>query len=113
MDKKTLIGKLESTVGTLKEQLDKNDGSALSAMAEGARTGFDSLRGSIMGNEKARNALDSAKTQLGKLEDAIRAGDKKVSAKAVAMMENALRDLKERVGDKAEDTAKEEQNKES
>lgn len=108
MDKTAIIEKLEQTVGTLKEQLDKNDGSSLSAMAEGAKAGFESLRGAIMGNEKARSALDSARTQMNKLEEAIREGDKKVSAKAVSMMENALHDLKEKMRDKPEEEQKKE-----
>ena len=107
MNRSQLVSKLEDTVRTLKEQLDKNDGSGLSAMAVGAKAGFDSLKGMIASNEKARIALDSAKIQALKLEEAIRKGDKKVSARAVDMMEKAVRDLKDRIKDKDErDTTK-------
>ena len=100
MNKSQIITRLEDTVRTLKEQLDKNDGSGLSAMAVGAKAGFDNLKSMIASNEKARLALDSAKIQALKLEEAIREGDKKLSAKTVVMMEKAVRELKDRLKDK-------------
>ena len=101
MNKEALIQKMEEGVAALREQLDKNDGSALSAVASNARAGYDALKAAVMGNEKAKSALDSLKEHLDSLEKAVVAGDKKMSAKAVEVLEKALRDLKEKRDDEA------------
>lgn len=96
MNKETLIRKLEEGVAALREQLEKNDGSALSALASNAKAGYATLKIAVMGNEKARNALESLKGHLDSLEKAVVAGDKKMSAKAVDVLEKALADLKDK-----------------
>lgn len=101
MYRETLIRKMEEGVAALREQLAKNDGSALSAMADSAKTGYEALRTAFMENEKARNALDSLKGHLDSLEKAIVAGDKKMSAKAVELLEKAVGELKEKKEDDA------------
>ncbi len=103
MDKESLIQKLEERLEILRTQLDKHDGSALSAMAEGLRTGFESakrglenLKGAIMAQDAARKTLDSLKEHMDTLERAVKEGDKKMSAKLLDMMEKTIRDLKEK-----------------
>ena len=99
MNKETLIRKMEEGVAALREQLANNDGSALSALASNAKAGYAALKVAVMGNEKARHALDSLKEHLDSLEKAVVAGDKKMSAKAVEVLEKALNDLKEKKDD--------------
>jgi hypothetical protein len=110
MNKDAIIKKLEDSLGTFKEQLEKHDGSTLSAAATGAKAGFESaragiesavagfekLKDSVMESEKGKKALENMKDYLEKLEGAVKAGDKKLSAKAVEMFEKAVNDLKKK-----------------
>lgn len=103
MDKATIIEKLEQGVASLREHLQKSEGSTLSAVAEGAksgfesaRAGFESLKTGIMENETARKALENVKEHLDDLEKAIKEGDKKMSAKAMDFLEKSVKDLKEK-----------------
>lgn len=103
MDRLTLIRKLEEGIASMREQLDQNDGSALAALAGGVKTGFqrlqngfDSLKADIMDNEKAQKTLDSFKGHMDDFEKAVKEGDKKLSAKLLALMEKAVSDLKEK-----------------
>lgn len=101
MNRETLIRKMEEGVTALREQLDKNDGSTLSAMAVNAKAGYESLKSAIMENEKARDTLASLKTHLDSLEKAIVAGDRAMSAKAVGLLEKVIGELKEKKEDDA------------
>lgn len=103
MDKEKLVKKLEDGVSALREQLEKNEGSALAAVASNARAGFESLRSGfeslkteIMEKEAAKKAAESIKGHLEDLENAVKKGDKKMSAKAVELMEKAIKELKEK-----------------
>lgn len=96
MNKETLIQKMEEGVAVLREQLDKNDGSALGALAGNAKAGYEALKAALMGNEKTKSALESLKEHLDSLEKAVIAGDRKMSAKAVEVLEKAVKDLKEK-----------------
>lgn len=107
MDKTVIIQKLEQGVSSLREHLEKSEGSTISAVSEGAksafdsaRDGFESLKTSIMGNETAKKALENVKQYLDDLEKAVKEGDKKMSAKAMDVLEKAVKDLKEKHEDK-------------
>lgn len=99
MDKETLVRKMEDYVRAYREQLDKNDGSSLSALADNARSTFDRLKGAVMGNERARGGLESLKEHMDKLEHAVSKGDKQLSAKALTLMEEAVQNLKRKFAD--------------
>lgn len=94
MDKAALIQKMEECVSSLREQLDKNEGSTITTIINSAKLGFESLKATIMGNETAKNALESFKSHVGDFEKALKEGDKSLSAKALETMENAIQDLK-------------------
>jgi hypothetical protein len=111
MDKTTILQKIEESIQSYKEQLGKHEGSTLSAMATGAKAGFESamtgleqLKNSVMGNEKAQKTVENIKEHMGKLEAAIKEGDKKVSARAVEKMENLLKEYREKHTDKDKDS---------
>lgn len=101
MNKETLIRKMEEGVTALREELDKNDGSTLNTLAANARAGYESLKTTVMENEKARDTLASLKTHLDSLEKAIVAGDRNMSAKAVGLLEKVIGELKEKKEDDA------------
>lgn len=111
MDKAGILQKIEESVKAYKEQLEKHEGSTLSAMATGAKAGFESvmsglenLKSSIMENEKAQKTLDNMKEHLAKLESSIKEGDKKMSSMAVEKMEELLKEYREKdAGTDAED----------
>lgn len=96
MDKATLIQKMEEYVQSYREQLEKNDGSSLSALANNAMAAFENVKDAIMGNETARKGLDKFKESMDAFEKAVRDGDKKLSAKAVTKMEETIRDMKQK-----------------
>lgn len=103
MDKSTLLSKVEESIRSYKEQLEKNEGSTLATVASGAKTGFESawaglekLKDGFMENETAQKTLENIKEHLGKLEDAIKEGDKKVSAMAVEKVEELLKECREK-----------------
>ena len=99
MDKEALVRKMEEYVRTYREQLDKNDGSSLSALADNARSSFDRVKDAVMGNERARAGLESFKEHMDKLEQAFNKGDKQLSAKALTLMEEAVQNLKRKFAD--------------
>lgn len=103
MDKSAIFEKIEKNFRTYKEQLVKHEGSTLAAMVTGAKTGLESakngiesLKETIMENEKARNTLENMKELLEKLETDIKEGDKKLSAKAVEKIESLLKEYREK-----------------
>ena len=101
MDKTALIRKMEEFVKSYREQLHEHEGSTLTAVStnakrlfEGARKTLADARQAIMENEKAQSGLESLKEYMEKLEDAVKRGDKKMSAKTLEMMEEALHKFK-------------------
>lgn len=95
MTKASIVKKLESIVACLREQVAKNDGSTLSAIAAGAKFGLHSVSAFIKNNETAQKAIAKAQKQLTALEKAVREGDQKVSAKALDFLEKTIQELKD------------------
>lgn len=95
MDKAALADKLEGVIQELREELEKNEGSTLSAIGTSIKLGYESLKASIMGNEATHKGLEAFKEQVEKFEEAIKKGDRQMSAKALDMMENAIKGMRE------------------
>ena len=98
MNKIDLVRKMEEYVGAYRQQLDKYEGSSLSMLSNQAKNGIKALKSTVKNNEQAGKALESLREYMDKFEQAVKSGDRKVSAKAVEMMEKTLRNLKEKTG---------------
>lgn len=96
MDKKKLIKKFEDAVLALRAQLTKNDGSSLSAVSSQIKSGYESLRSELVGNEKAQRMRESLNDHMDNLEKAIHKGDKKLSAGILDLLEKTVKELKEK-----------------
>lgn len=96
MNKVDMINKVEEMVNSYREQLEKNDGSSLSALFANAKSAYHSIRESVVNHDKAKAGIDSFKEHLEKLEDAAVKGDKSLSSKALGFMEDAVAELKKR-----------------
>jgi hypothetical protein len=99
MDKKTLLKKLDDGVSSLRGILQENDGSTLKAIAASANQGFKSLKEAFEHSEKAQKAMAEIKKQCADLEEAVKKGDKKLSAKLLAVAERKILKYKEKFTD--------------
>ena len=97
MNKLNLIQKLEDAVSSLKEEVEKNDGSTLSTIANTVKTGFDNVSDSIMNNKTTQNFVDTFKKHMNEFEEAVIKSDKKLSSKAINAMHKGVRELKSKV----------------
>ncbi|MDL2316143.1 hypothetical protein LJC59_03570 [Desulfovibrio sp. OttesenSCG-928-A18] len=102
MNKTAIIEKLEGMAASLREQLDKNEGSSLSAIAGGISSLLESAKALVLGNDKARKLLEKLKEQMARFEKAVREGDKKVSASALDYFEKTLKDMKRKSAEERE-----------
>lgn len=102
MNKLDLVQKLEDAINSFKQEVDKNEGSTLTTIANTISSGFDSLMDSISSNKKAQKMGDALRKHLNDLEDAIIQGDKKISATAMSAMQKGVQELKKKLGDENE-----------
>ena len=98
MNKIDLLRKMEEYVGAYRQQLDKYEGYSLSMLSNQAKNGIKALKKAVKNNEQADKALESLHEYMDKFEQAVKSGDRKVSTKAVEMMEKILRNLKTKAG---------------
>jgi len=101
MDKQALIRKLDEGVTFLRDVIQDNDGSTLKALAASAKQGFDGLKNAFEHNEKAQKAVAEIKQHMEEMEEAIKKGDKKLSAKLLAAAEKKIQKYKEKFNDEA------------
>lgn len=103
MDKNALLSKVEEYVQAYRNELAKNDGSSLSTLAANATSFFEGLKDSLTHNEKAQKGMEAIKEHMTTFEKAIKEGDKKLSAKMMNMMEDALQELKKKDSEEKKD----------
>ena len=102
MDKSSILRKLDDYVREFREQLEKHDGSSMTAISSNAQAAFDRLKDSLKTNEHAKSALAGIREGMGKVEAALKQGDKKLSAKTLELMEKAIADLKLKASEDAD-----------
>lgn len=100
MNKSDLIDKMEEYIQSYREELDKNQGSTLSALASGAKAGLESIKESIMANERSKAVVDKISGYADKFEQAVKDGDRKLSAGLLEKMEKTVQDWKDNDKDK-------------
>ena len=61
MYKLNLIQKLDDAISSLKEEVEKNDGSTLSTIANTVKAGFDNVSDSVMNNKTTQSFVDTFK----------------------------------------------------
>lgn len=93
---KKIVEKLEGLVGSLRESLDKHDGSALQALFNNARDGIDSVKESLSESKRARKLWEDVKQLSEDLASAIKAGDKKLSGKILDALDKKIKEYKEK-----------------
>jgi hypothetical protein len=64
---------------------------------ENAAEGMSKLKDSLLENETARQALQRMQGELGKLETALKKGDRALSIKTLALYEKAIEELKKKL----------------
>ena len=109
MYKMNLIQKLEDAVSSLKEEVEKNDGSTLSTIANTVKTGFENVSDSIMNNKTTQSFVETFKKHMNEFEEAVIKSDKKLSSKAINAMHKGVQELKGKIG-KEDDPAIKPQN---
>ena len=109
MYKLNLIQKLDDAISSLKEEVEKNDGSTLSTIANTVKAGFDNVSDSVMNNKTTQSFVDTFKKHMNEFEEAVLKSDKKLSSKAINAMHNGVRELKSKIS-KEEDPAIKPQN---
>lgn len=92
MDKQTFIDTIDGHIRSFKEKVAQNDGSGVAAIAASAKDSLLAMKQSVMDSEKGKKALDAVHDYLHKLEDAAKKGDKKLTAKVLGLMENAMKE---------------------
>ncbi len=97
MNRLNLIQKLEDAISSLKDEVEKNDGSTLSTIANTVKSGVDSVSDSIMNNKTTQSFVDTFKKHMNEFEDAVLKSDKKLSSKAISAMHKGVLDLKYKV----------------
>ena len=97
MYKLNLVQKLEDAVTSLKEEVEKNDGSTLSTIASTVKTGFDNVSDSIMNNKTTQSFVDTFKKHMNEFEEAVLKSDKKLSSKAINAMHKGVQELKGKI----------------
>ena len=96
MDRDTVIKKLEEYAQDFREQLQKNDDSSLQVLASNTRQGVEWLQQTIMNNDRAKSGLQTVKECVEKFENAVKKGDRQMSAKALFLIEEAVQELKQK-----------------
>ena len=109
MDKASILQKLDEYVREYREQLEKHDGSSMTTISSNAQAAFERLKDSLMAHEQAKSVLAGIREGMGKVEEAFRQGDKKLSAKTLELMEKAVADLKRKANEDAEISGTEQQ----
>lgn len=94
--KKDLMDTLEKMAAGLRQELERNDGSTLQAISSNLKQGYESVKGGIESNERARKILDGIKENMEEASKAIVAGDRKLSAKALEALEKRIREYRDK-----------------
>ena len=102
MNKNDLLVKMEKYVQTYRAQLEKNDGLTMSVLSSQASIGLKAITNAVKSNEHTAKALQTLREGMDKLEEAVKKGDRKVSAKALDLMEKALANLRSKQKDQKE-----------
>ncbi|CAK7057330.1 MAG: hypothetical protein DELT_01291 [Desulfovibrio sp.] len=96
MNKQTLLAKLEDGVTSLRQMLEENDGSTLKTLKSSAKQGFESMKDAFTQNEKAQKAVADIKKHMEDFEQAVKNGDKDLSAKILDAAEKKIKEYKEK-----------------
>ena len=99
MNKIELIKKLEDAVNSLKQEIDRNDGSTLAAIGNNIGSCIDGIVDEISNSKKAQRLGDSIKKHWSGLEEAIVKGDRKISASALSVVQKGIHELKKKLGE--------------
>lgn len=91
---KKIVDKLDKMLCSMRELLDKHDGSTLQAIYANIRDGAASVKESITRNERARSLLEDIKKLTEDLGAAIKAGDRKLSGKIMETLEKKVQEYK-------------------
>lgn len=94
MEKTHLIKMMEEIIQSYEEHLNKNEGSTLSAIASSAKMTFEGLKASLSGNETLKSSIKTFKEYMEKLEEALKNGDRQLSANVLDLMKQAVQKLK-------------------
>lgn len=96
MNTEKLLGKLEDGIASLRQAIDENDGSALKTLKTSAKQGFENVKDAFIQNEKAQKAVTDIKKHIDDLEEAVKNGDRELSAKVLSAAEKKIKEYKEK-----------------
>lgn len=96
MKKEELLAKLEEGTASLRAVVEQHDGSAIKAVAETVRQGFDSVKSHFERSETAQKAFAEVKKHYDELGDAVEKGDKKLTAKLLASIEDKIAEYRKK-----------------
>lgn len=94
MNRQKLFQKLEEGVFSLRRAIEENDGSTLKMLQTSARQGLKSVKDTFAQNEKSQKAVAEIKKHLEDFEQAVKNGDRKLSAKFLAAAEKKIEKYK-------------------
>lgn len=104
---KKFMEKFEGAVSSMRESLEKNDGSTIQAVWNNLRGGLGSIKGRFSESERAKTLLNDIKKLGEDLAAAIKAGDKKLSAKILDTLEKKIKEYRKEEAEEAEDKKEE------
>lgn len=96
MNKDTVIRKLEESLASLREALEKNEGSTLQTLAAGMKSVLDTAKTHVLQNDKTKKILSESKKYLGEFEKSVKSGDQKLSASLLDRAQKWLDEYKNR-----------------
>lgn len=94
-----IADKLDRMLGSMRESLDKHDGSTLQALYSNIKDGLGNVKDSLARSERAQTLLEDIKKLTEDLAAAVKAGDKKLTAKIVEALEKKVKEYKKEQDD--------------
>ena len=96
MKKSELVDKIENIILSARDELSKNEGSTLQTLTNSIKSGYESVKASLDNSDKAQKVMGGVKQSMEELAQAVKAGDRKLSAKALDALEKKIREYKEK-----------------
>lgn len=94
--KELLIRKMEDLLAAYREETEKHEGSTLSTVGKNAKAGLEKVKAGIKGNATAQKAFEKFGAAMETFEEALKKGDRRVTAGSLHMMEKFVKELKEK-----------------
>lgn len=94
MNKEKLIETLEKTLQSMREALEKNEGSMFQAVGSAIKLSYEGFKAHLDHNDTAQTLIGDMKNTLGDFESALKDGDRQLSSSLIKKAEALLAEYK-------------------